>query len=830
MSGAAQAQLVDRRYAEEPTGGLALPATPLTGEHDARAVTINPGGLALLRGPEMALALELEDEDVATSSGPGFGTFFATSGGGSIVPRYGFGMGFEWLRPSRTQLAPDPGTPFRLTTSFALAMGPRSGFGIAWHHFVDEGALGSRETFDLGYSSRWTHYLAVGAALRDVSTAPIAGTPIQRRYELETLVRPLGTDALEVALGGRIGETRADVDGWARLVVRAARGLYVIGNVETRELFALEDSPVGRREVSGRDLRATLGVEVSFGGFGVSAYGTGLRDDRGDSHPYGSTVVLRTTTLGPPSVLGHSDHIERIELSGAVSSRKLTKHVMRLRAIARDPHAKAVVVMFDGLSAGWATLQELRSELVGLRAAGKKVFAYMVSGTGRDYYVATAANKIYIDPAGGLRLVGLAGTTLYFRGAFDQVGVTPQFEKIAEYKSAPEQFTETKPTDVAAKMHDELYDSLWQQWLAAVAEGRGITIEEVKALIDAGPYTAGELAKDRKLVDAVAPPDKISQLIVAELGGGYGVASAPSERPDRWKRPGIAVIYVEGDITDGKSQNVPLLGRTLAGGETLVEAIAAARRDSRVGAIILRIDSPGGSAVASELVSREVFETRGVKPILCSFGDYAASGGYFIAAGCDLIFSEPMTVTGSIGIFYGKFDLSGLIKKLGITTQTHKRGARSDMESLFRPYTDEERRVMLEKLRYMYGRFVGAVAEGRKLTKEQVDAAGRGHVYTGAMAKPIQLVDRLGGLGDAIEEAKRRMGLSTDAKVQLFELPKQSTSLLGVVANLLGANAQQPLGITDLPIVQDLVRGIPGSILVSPDAAQARLPYEIVFE
>jgi hypothetical protein len=191
-----------------------------------------------------------------------------------------------------------------LTTSFALALGARAGFGVAWHHFVDDGALGSRDTFDLGYSSRWTHYLAVGAALRDVSTAPIAGTPVQRRYELETLVRPLGTDRLEIALGGRIGETRQDLDGWARLTARAARGLYVVGAVETRDVFALEDSPLGLREVPGRDVRATVGLEVSFGGLGVSAYGTGLRDDRGVSHPYGSTLVLRTTTLPPPSILG----------------------------------------------------------------------------------------------------------------------------------------------------------------------------------------------------------------------------------------------------------------------------------------------------------------------------------------------------------------------------------------------------------------------------------------------------------------------------------------------------------------------------------------------
>lgn len=831
-SAVAHAQSVDRRYTEEPTGGLALPATPLAGEHDGRAVVMNPGGLSLLRGPELALALELQDTDVATSTGQGFGAYMATAGGGKLVPRYGIGLGFEWLQPSRTQLVPDPGEPFRFTLGMALGLGANAGFGLAWHHFNADGVLDGEDTFDLGLSTRWGSHLAIGAALRDVTTNPIGSTPVQRRYELEAVTRPLGTDALEVALGGRLGETRLDLDGWARIHARVARGVYLIGNVESRQVYALETSPMGARSVETRETRATLGVELSFGGFGLAALGTGVRDDRGDHHGLGSTIVVRASTLGPPSVIGSSKHIERLELSGELSARKLTAAVIRLRGIARDPSVVGVVVMFDGLQAGWASLQELRGELVALRRAGKKVFGYMVSGTGRDYYVASAADKVYVDPAGGLRLVGMAGNTLYFRGAFDWLGVTPQFEKIAEYKSAPEQFTERTATEVAAKMHNELYDSLWDQWLEGVAEGRKLTKDELKALIDTGPFTAGDLANDKRLVDAVASPDKIAQLVMTELGGVYPVAQPAKARPERWTRPGLAIIYVEGDITDGKSQSIPLLGRDLAGGETLVEAVTAARNDPRVGAIVLRIDSPGGSALASELVSREVFQTRGVKPIICSLSDLAASGGYFIAAGCDVIFAEPMTITGSIGIFYGKFDLSGLLSKIGVTFDTYKRGKRSDLESMFRPYTSEERAVLLDKLRYMYGRFVGAVAEGRKLTKEQVDALGRGHVYTGALAEPIQLVDRFGGLGDAIDEAKKRMGLSLDTKVQIYELPKESAGILAWLGGLLGGGAQArpQIQVTDLPVIRDLLRGVPGSVLVAPDAPQARLPFEITFD
>jgi protease-4 len=275
---------------------------------------------------------------------------------------------------------------------------------------------------------------------------------------------------------------------------------------------------------------------------------------------------------------------------------------------------------------------------------------------------------------------------------------------------------------------------------------------------------------------------------------------------------------------------VPFLGQSLAGSETLVNAIAAARNDPKIGAIILRIDSPGGSALGSELISREVFATRGVKPILCSMSDLAASGGYFVAAGCDLIFAEPMTITGSIGIFYGKFDLGGLAQKLGVTTDTYKRGKRADVESYFRPYTDEERAVLLDKLRYMYGRFVGAVAEGRGLKKDEVDAVGRGHVWTGTQAMPIKLVDRFGGFADALDEAKKRMKLSSGAKVQLVELPNVPTSLLGRLLGVQGVKEAAPLGLTDLPMVRDFLRGVPASILIAPDAAQARLPYDVVFD
>jgi protease-4 len=827
---AARAQVVDRRYAEEPTAGMALPTTPLAGEHDARAVVANPGGLALVRGRELAVALDVEDPDVATGAGQGLGAFWAQSIGGRLIPRFGIGAGVEWLRPPRSRLSPDPDQPFRLTLGLAAPLGASAGVGLAWHHFHGDGVLSGLDAVDLGASLRLGNYLAVGATVRDLATRDVGGAPVQRRYEGELVVRPLGSDAIDAGLGGRIGETRGDVDAWLRVGARVARGVYLRAEVETRALHVLADTTVDATEHTGRDVRGTLGVELSFGAFGATALASALRDDTGHSHALGGTVVLRLSSSGLPSVLGTPDHIERVELSGAIGARQLSGLVVRLRAIARDPTARAVVVTLDGLSAGWAALEELRDELVRIRAARKLVFAYMVSGTGRDYYVATAAHKIYVDPAGGLRLVGMAGTAMYFRGTFQQFGVLPQFEKIAEYKSAPEQYTEAGPTEAAARMRNELFDSLWDRWVAQVAEARHLTRDQLIELVDRGPYTAGDLAGDTRLVDAVAAPDKISELVIREIGELLPVTGPAPERPESWQPPGIAVIYVDGDITDGKSQSVPVIGETLAGGETLIEALAEARADPRIGAIILRIDSPGGSALASELVAREVFATRGVKPVLCSMSNVAASGGYFIAAGCDLIFAEPMTITGSIGIYYGKFDVAGLAAKLGVTTDTYKRGKHADLESMFRPYTDEEREVLRGNLRYMYGRFVGAVAEGRGMKHDAVDAVGGGRVWSGTQAMPIKLIDRFGGLGDAIDEAKRRIGLATGDKVALRELPDQPQSLLGALGSLLGLSDERTLGLGDLPVVKQLLAGVPVSVLVRPGQPQARLPFDIAWQ
>jgi protease-4 len=387
-----------------------------------------------------------------------------------------------------------------------------------------------------------------------------------------------------------------------------------------------------------------------------------------------------------------------------------------------------------------------------------------------------------------------------------------------------------KSSPDAEKMHADMLDDVWIRLVANLAHDRGRTVEEIRAMFENGPYTAGD-AVDAKLVDAVVEPNDLDRLIAAETGGLIRLEDKPEpERSDSWARPQIAVVYLEGDIVDGKSMEVPIIGERVAGGETIAASIAWARENPRVEGIILRVNSPGGSALASDLIAREMFQTRGKKPIVVSIGDVAASGGYFAAAPGDIVFAEPSSVTGSIGIFTGKFDLSALLGRVGITWETMRRGTHADMESYLRPYSDEERARIKEKLRYFYGRFVGAVARGRGMAEDEVDQIGRGHVWTGAQAKDRKLIDKYGGLLDAVAEVKRRAGRREDDMTEVVMLPAEPPSL---VARLLGMGGSEDSLSAGVPgvvpgIARELLRLVPASLLVDPTAVQARLPFVFV--
>ncbi len=827
----------ERRFAEEPTSGMALPGTSIAGDHDALAVSQNPAGLTFLGAYHLELAFSGLSEDDAQGPGAGLGFYAAAPVALPFLPRLGFGASVEQLLPPRIALAPDPGEPVRLSLAAAYRYSEGVSFGAAWRHFTDDGGgvLDGVDSLDLGFAARAGAYWAVGAVVHDVTTPVVAGVPVQRRYQLELVSRPFGTDRLELGLGATLGERRLDVDPTLRVGVRLTDGLYLRGEIAALSRFELENGAFDAGASSQRyAVRASLGLEVSFGGAGAALYGTGGRGAGGGTSLYGATAIVRWSGERLPTIINDGAHMERVELTGTPTQPQLTSILLAMRRMERDPDCKAVLVKIDQLQVGWASAQDLRDAFHRLRKRGKKVVALMTAGTTRDYYVAAAADKILLDAGGGLRVQGLIGLTLYYKGMFDKLGVQAQFEKIEEFKSAPEAFTQEGPSEEAKMVRDSLFDDTFDRVAADIAADRGRSSADVKKMIDDGPYTAAEAGK-AGLVDAVVEPEDAEAAIAEALGGRLWPLSTGPEaaRPVRWDYPRLAVIYIDGDIIDGESRTVPFLGQKLVGGETIANAIAAARSDPTIVAIVLRVDSPGGSALASEYMAREIEATRGVKPMIVSMGDVAASGGYFAAAYGELIYAQPGTITGSIGIFTGKIDVSGLLSKLGLTWVVTTRGKHADQESFYRPYTEEERKTIKDKLRYYYGRFVSAVAKGRRMKTEAVDAVARGRVWTGAQAMDKGLVDRMGGVVDAIVEAKKRAGLRDDDRVEIVTLPIERASWLGQVLRIAGGSVHLGAGtptLTDLPLLGDMLRMLPGSLLVNPDVPQARLPFAIQYE
>jgi protease-4 len=504
---------------------------------------------------------------------------------------------------------------------------------------------------------------------------------------------------------------------------------------------------------------------VAIGAAGVGALALVLRGSKGVSWTSDSYLYLRLegeVPEQPPADFG--SFLERRPAS-------LRTLMQSLDRAADDPNVRAVVVRVSVLpDSGWGKVQELRDAITRFRKSGKPAYAHLEISGNKEYYLATACTKIYAVPTALLDVTGLHSEVMFFRNTLDKLGVQAQFEGVGKYKNAPNQFTETGFTEAHREQMEALLDSVYGQYVAAIASARGKTPDEVQAIVDAGPYE-GRDALQAGLVDELLYEDQIEDRLKAErVTPGRYVRSSAGFGLDG--RPKVALVYAVGDITPGESQGGPL-GSELAGSDTIARAIRDARKDDSIRAIVLRVDSPGGSGTASDVIWREVLLARRSKPVVVSMGDVAASGGYYIGMGGDAIVAQPATITGSIGVFGGKFSLHGLYDKLGFTKEILTRGERSAMFSEYRPWTDAERERIRELMVSFYRDFVGKVAEGRKKSYADVDAVAQGRVWTGSDALRHGLVDRLGGMDVALDVAKEKARIARDQDVQVVILPER---------------------------------------------------------
>jgi protease-4 len=440
---------------------------------------------------------------------------------------------------------------------------------------------------------------------------------------------------------------------------------------------------------------------------------------------------------------------------------------------AADEQVSSVVLQVGALpDAGWAKVQELRSAVERFRRSGKPAYAVLEDAGNKEYYLATACSRIYAVPTALLDLTGLAVEITFFRRTLDALGIDAEFEGVGKYKSAPSRFTETGLTPADREQTEAVLDSLYEEYVSAVATARRLAVDEVRGLLDQGPFSSRE-AHEAGLVDELIYPDQLD----GKLGSASRVGPLAYLRSEQefWfdTRPKIALIYAVGDIVPGASREGTFPAEGLVGADTLAAALRRARADAEIRAVVLRVDSPGGVGTAADLVWREVLKTRETKPVVASLGDVAASGGYYVAMGGDAVVAQPGTLTGSIGVFSGKFVLRGLYDKLGIRREILSRGRHAGLFSDYRPWTAEERARIRSLNEAFYAEFVRKAAEGRRKSEAEVEAVAQGRVWTGGEALAGGLVDRLGGLADAVAVAKERARIPAGRDVAVVVLPER---------------------------------------------------------
>lgn len=470
--------------------------------------------------------------------------------------------------------------------------------------------------------------------------------------------------------------------------------------------------------------------------------------------------------------------------------------LQRLDKASKDEDLSAVILHINGPSIGWAKLNELRISIQKVRQKGRKVYAWMESASTKDYLLATACDEIVLPESGMLLMPGLRAEVSFYKNLFDMLAIQPQMLRVGEFKSAAEPYSRSEMSPAFREEMEAILDDYYRQIVEMIGSTRKLDADKVKGAIDVGLHTAAD-AKALGLIDRVGYEDSITDLIKGDqkdaevkFAKGYGKKKLDTDfsgvngmfkmmdllmgvepKARKSSNPKIAIINAVGPIVSGSSQ-ADFFGDESMGSTTMIKAIRQARDDATVKAIVLRVDSPGGSALASDLMWHELETLDGKKPFVVSMGDVAASGGYYIAMGADRIYAEPGTLTGSIGVVGGKLAFEKFYEKIGITTSVVHRGKNSGVLSMTTPFSETERVAMQKMLNDIYAQFTKKAATGRKMDHEKLEKMARGRVYTGAQALQLGLVDELGTLADAIAYAKKAAGIDPGQKLERLDLPK----------------------------------------------------------
>ena len=791
------------------TDGVLLPSSTITEVDDAVSSAVNPANLAFLESWHFQyVGAWVQNQLRLTGQGHGF--FF-----GVPIGPVGFGISVEPLIPP-VEVVKWQGLGHRTRFSLALALNFKRiiGLGIAYRTFWFDD-FEPVHTMDLALSIRPSNYLALSFVFSDVNSprfeyrywsdttgdwSLVHNHRAPRRFNVGLTVRPLGNDRF--ALGSELRYLNGDADdqqndsssSYARTDIMAFLSGVPVNGVSLKLRFTAEGLNQGH--TPNLMLDGALGLDLPNFGVGASFNGqfspTSRSGYQGTS--WWASIHGDTGSALPLPRPIRSAHVVVLDIEKPLGSYSFTDLSATFERMTRDSSVDMLLLRPDKKVFSLAQAEEISADIRRLQSASKKVVCYLTEASSAEYLACAGADYLWINPAGGIRMAGVSMTALYLGDIAKKVGIQADMVRIGKYKNAPEIYSKNKPSEAALEETGEYLADVYAAMIDMVQKARHFkTADAARLVIESGPFTASEAIANR-LVDASIPKDLLEARIFDLIGTHvYFDAEYPKEivRHRRYiDSPSVAVVHIDGDLVDGESLDIPILNIKMTGAKTVTEVLRRIGADNRIRAVVLRIDSPGGSAMASDIIWREVAALRREKPVVASMGTMAASGGYYIASAADKIYADAVTLTGSIGIYYGKADFSALLSRVGVSPHTYKLGEHADMQSWTRPYTESEREQILRQISQFYSLFLQRVAEGRNngFTSKDVDALGQGRIWSGTDAKFHKLTDEIGGYTDAVKHARSLIGSRED--IPVFHYPARPKSILMRLVSSVSAKVQ----------------------------------------
>ncbi len=694
-----------------------------------------------------------------------------------------------------------------------MALAGKLHFGGSYRYFKKApDVYNKRHFWNIGFMGQGRGSLSWAAVFSNLNRGKIEGerTETEQRYSLS--YRPLGkvaTFSVDMFLSTKTRLSNADYV--YHLEVAPRRGLYVEGYVDSDQNFR-----IGVRVNLSQDF---VGSQSSF---------------QKDGDHLRTTLYLGATSLKGPSMLSSSRRRLAVSLSGKLRENpprprfglQETSFITLLTTIyraAEDPSIGELVMSLKGLSLGFGQAQELREALMYFRSTGKTVVCHLSYPNNIAYFVASAANTILIPPVSQLNLVGLRVELSFYAGTLEKLGIKADVLRIGDYKTAAERFTEKAATEQNQQQINRMLDDIYDQFVAATAEGRGISSDSVRRVIDNGPYTSAE-AMEYGLVDGLSYRDRLARDFLSGLPEvSFKRYLGDTLLNDGWPaEPELALVVAEGEVVTNAGRLSPFGAGDKVTPASMECAFKRVAKQPQVKGVIFRISSPGGLALAGDKIYHSAHEAAESKPLVVSMSNVAASAAYYVAMPSARLFANPGTITGSIGIYGGKVDMSGLYKKIDLGKELYTRGKFAGMLSTVRPFTPEEREKYYSQMKAFYDHFIQLVSANRSLSADSVEALSRGRVWTGREALSNGLVDELGGLKQSLDYTASRLGLKNyriavyPEKRPLFILP--GSSIVKAITHFLS-----DYRTTDEVLTQGLGLTTDGEII-------ARMPFDIAIE